>query len=101
MKQPGGLMGMKLQFLYYLWQLAGGDIQAELKKNYLIKNTPPILSMPMYVCYLSCIDTLLHISRIDEAKYEDSNIQLTNLYLKPSKIMSTSIHKPILSERYF
>lgn len=46
-KTPRGLMGCKLQYLYHLWQLAGGDIQAELKKNYLIKNSPPILSMPM------------------------------------------------------
>lgn len=46
-KKCRGLMGCKLQHLYYWWQLAGGDIQAELKKNGLIKNSPPILSMPM------------------------------------------------------
>lgn len=46
-KRARGLMGCKLQYLYHWWQLAGGDIQAELKKNYLIKNSPPILSMPM------------------------------------------------------
>lgn len=45
-KRARGLMGCKLHLLYHLWQLAGGDIQAELKKNGLIKNSPPILSMP-------------------------------------------------------
>lgn len=46
-KRARGLLGCKLQYLYHWWQLAGGDIQAELKKNYLVKNSPPILSMPM------------------------------------------------------
>lgn len=46
-KKPRGLMGCKLQYLYHWWQLTGGDIQAELKKNGLVKNSPPILSMPM------------------------------------------------------
>ncbi|CAH2091779.1 unnamed protein product [Euphydryas editha] len=48
-KKSRGLMGCKLQHLYYWWQLAGGDIQAELKKNGLIKNSPPILSMPIAI----------------------------------------------------
>lgn len=51
-KPPRGLMGCKLQYLYHWWQLAGGDIQSELKKNGLIKNSPPILSMPVYVSLL-------------------------------------------------
>ncbi|XP_061379002.1 TBC domain-containing protein kinase-like protein [Danaus plexippus] len=48
-KPVRGLMGCKLQYLYHWWQLAGGDIQAELKKNGLIKNSPPILSMPIAI----------------------------------------------------
>lgn len=32
--------------LYYLWQLAGGDITVELKKQGLIRSRPPILSIP-------------------------------------------------------
>lgn len=36
----------KMDELYYLWQLAGGDITVELKKQGLIRSRPPILSIP-------------------------------------------------------
>jgi len=32
--------------LYYLWQLAGGDAQSELRKHGLMVTTPPVLSLP-------------------------------------------------------
>lgn len=32
--------------IYYLWQLAGGDIQGELKKEGLIRSEAPIFSVP-------------------------------------------------------
>ncbi|BES89849.1 TBC [Nesidiocoris tenuis] len=32
--------------LYHYWQLSGGDVYSELKKNGLIHNKPPILSLP-------------------------------------------------------
>lgn len=35
--------------LYHWWQLAGGDIFQELKKQGLIRSSPPILSLPKYV----------------------------------------------------
>ena len=38
----------KMNELYYLWQLAGGDITVELKKQGLIRSRPPILSIPKY-----------------------------------------------------
>ncbi|XP_013138516.1 PREDICTED: TBC domain-containing protein kinase-like protein [Papilio polytes] len=53
-KKPRGLMGCKLQYLYHWWQLTGGDIQAELKKNGLVKNSPPILSMPIAILLDGC-----------------------------------------------
>jgi len=36
----------KMNELYYLWQLAGGDITVDLKKQSLIRSRPPILSIP-------------------------------------------------------
>lgn len=32
--------------LYYLWQLAGGDMFVELKRQGLIRSRPPILTIP-------------------------------------------------------
>ncbi|KAJ8931512.1 hypothetical protein NQ314_015585 [Rhamnusium bicolor] len=32
--------------LYHWWQLAGGDVLQELKKQGLIRSSPPILSLP-------------------------------------------------------
>ncbi|GFS47257.1 TBC domain-containing protein kinase-like protein [Trichonephila inaurata madagascariensis] len=34
-----------LQELYYLWQLAGGDLEAELRRQELIKAKPPIVTV--------------------------------------------------------
>lgn len=43
------LNNWKLSELYHLWQLAGGDVQGELKKNGLIRNKSPILSIPKLI----------------------------------------------------
>lgn len=32
--------------LYHWWQLAGGDVYLELKKQGLIRSSPPILTLP-------------------------------------------------------
>ncbi|XP_061509156.1 TBC domain-containing protein kinase-like protein isoform X2 [Anopheles gambiae] len=40
---------LSLSQIYYLWQLAGGDVQQELKKEGLIKSEAPILSLPNLV----------------------------------------------------
>ncbi|XP_071857403.1 TBC domain-containing protein kinase-like protein isoform X1 [Bombus fervidus] len=42
----------KMDELYYLWQLAGGDITVELKKQGFIRSRPPILSIPNLVILL-------------------------------------------------
>ncbi|XP_055379530.1 TBC domain-containing protein kinase-like protein isoform X2 [Condylostylus longicornis] len=39
-----------LDKIYYLWQLAGGDVQVELKKEGLIRSEAPILSVPRVIC---------------------------------------------------
>ncbi|XP_050098925.1 TBC domain-containing protein kinase-like protein [Anopheles aquasalis] len=40
---------LSLSQIYYLWQLAGGDVQQELKKEGLIKSEAPILLLPNMV----------------------------------------------------
>jgi hypothetical protein len=35
--------------IYYLWQLAGGDVFAELRKHGLMITTPPVISVPSLV----------------------------------------------------
>ena len=32
--------------VYYLWSLAGGDVETELKKGGLVQSQPPICSLP-------------------------------------------------------
>ncbi|XP_047004148.1 TBC domain-containing protein kinase-like protein isoform X1 [Schistocerca americana] len=43
------LLERPLKELYHLWRLAGGDVQAELRKQGLIRTKPPILSLPSLV----------------------------------------------------
>lgn len=57
----------KMDELYYLWQLAGGDVSVELKKQGLIRSRPPILSIPKYFYKLhnfrDFIDQLFNLSK--------------------------------------
>ncbi|XP_016982427.1 TBC domain-containing protein kinase-like protein [Drosophila rhopaloa] len=43
------LLRCPLAQIYHLWQLAGGDVQAELKKEGLIRSEAPILGLPQIV----------------------------------------------------
>ncbi|XP_016948548.1 TBC domain-containing protein kinase-like protein [Drosophila biarmipes] len=43
------LLRCPLSQIYHLWQLAGGDVQAELKKEGLIRSEAPILGLPQIV----------------------------------------------------
>lgn len=40
---------LDLSQVYYLWQLAGGDVQSELKREGLIRSEAPILTIPRLV----------------------------------------------------
>ncbi|KZC15044.1 TBC domain-containing protein kinase-like protein [Dufourea novaeangliae] len=51
-KRYNNIIVRKMDELYYLWQLAGGDITVELKKQGLIRSRPPILSIPNLVILL-------------------------------------------------
>ncbi|KAH8420474.1 hypothetical protein KR009_010798 [Drosophila setifemur] len=43
------LLRCPLSQIYHLWQLAGGDVQVELKKEGLIRSEAPILGLPQIV----------------------------------------------------
>ncbi len=40
---------LSIREIYYLWQLAGGDVFAELRKHGLMITTPPVVSIPSLV----------------------------------------------------
>lgn len=37
-----------MEEVYYLWRLAGGDLEAVLKKAEMIKAKPPVTILPRY-----------------------------------------------------
>ena len=43
------LDALNLREIFYLWQLAGGDCQAELRKHGLVVNMPPVLNLPTLI----------------------------------------------------
>ncbi|XP_055913652.1 TBC domain-containing protein kinase-like protein [Eupeodes corollae] len=49
------LLRCPLDQIYYLWQLAGGDVQSELKSEGLIRSEAPILGLPRVVCLSGAI----------------------------------------------
>ncbi|KAH8387042.1 hypothetical protein KR093_004227, partial [Drosophila rubida] len=49
LEQPPLLLRCPLAQIYHLWQLAGGDVQVELKKEGLIRSEAPILALPQIV----------------------------------------------------
>ena len=44
-----------LKEVYYLWQLAGGDVFAELKRQGLTRKKPAVLSLPWYIKFFKKI----------------------------------------------
>ena len=46
MERNEAMDALQLRELFYLWQLAGGDGQSELRKHGLVVNMPPILNLP-------------------------------------------------------
>lgn len=83
-----------LEQIYYLWQLAGGDVLADLKKEGVIKNEAPILSIPSLVL----IDGTESIQQKSQNFLFDGKIvflSLNNILDKLSK-MNKSTFFPLL-----
>jgi TBC domain-containing protein kinase-like protein len=47
--------------IYYLWQLAGGDVFAELRKHGLMITTPPVVSIPSLLVGEGQVREFLHL----------------------------------------
>ena len=46
---------LSVRELYYLWELAGGDVKTELRRHGLMVTTPPVLSLPRFVLESECM----------------------------------------------
>nr|CAD7417893.1 unnamed protein product [Timema poppensis] len=81
----------KLQEIYYLWQLAGGDVQSELKKQGLIRTKAPILSLPTVVL----LEGTLFGQVRDQTSMLDLRVvplPLDNLYQRLAHLPATSFY---------
>lgn len=56
--------------LYHYWQLAGGDVYSELKKEGLIRTNPPILTLPS----LLLLEGVCYGQKTDDAKIFDGQL---------------------------
>ncbi|XP_053949913.1 TBC domain-containing protein kinase-like protein [Anastrepha ludens] len=91
------LLRCPLEQIYYWWQLAGGDVQAELKKEGLIRSEAPILAIPQLVCLNG---TIVGPKRSQSYLMDDRVVplKLNNLFEKlcnlPAMAYFPLIHSP-------
>ncbi|CAA9999880.1 unnamed protein product, partial [Nesidiocoris tenuis] len=76
--------------LYHYWQLSGGDVYSELKKNGLIHNKPPILSLPWASDGSESSSLPLAIKERD-SEYQFRRIQIFKHLLKDAERHRASI----------
>ncbi|XP_050332003.1 TBC domain-containing protein kinase-like protein isoform X1 [Bactrocera neohumeralis] len=91
------LLRCPLEQIYYWWQLAGGDVQSELKKEGLIRSEAPILAIPQIVCLNGAIvgpkrsQSYLMDDRVVPLKLNNLFEKLCNL---PAMAYFPLIHSP-------
>jgi hypothetical protein len=59
--QKRALDFLSVREIYYLWQLAGGDVFAELRKHGLMITTPPVVSIPSLLVGEGQVREFLHL----------------------------------------
>jgi hypothetical protein len=59
--QKRALDFLSVREIYYLWQLAGGDVFAELRKHGLMITTPPVVSIPSLLVGEGQVWEFLHV----------------------------------------
>ncbi|KAF2901025.1 hypothetical protein ILUMI_05165 [Ignelater luminosus] len=86
-----------LKELYYWWQLAGGDVFLELKKQGLIRSSPPVLSLPNMILIEGAV---LGQERNPATLYEPRIVQmpLDTLYQRFAHIPLSSYYPLIHSK---
>lgn len=95
---------LELRQVYYLWQLTGGDVQAELKKEGLIRSEAPILTIPHLVLLQSGKSYPVHKS---QSSLFDQRIAILNtnnlcdrLLLVPKRAFYPLLHCPRLPNNF-
>ena len=95
---------LELRQVYYLWQLTGGDVQAELKKEGLIRSEAPILTIPHLVLLQNGKAFPVHKS---QSSLFDQRIVILNtnnlcerLLLVPKRAFYPLLHCPRLPNNF-
>lgn len=95
---------LELRQVYYLWQLTGGDVQAELKKEGLIRSEAPILTIPRLVLLQNVKSHPVHKS---QSSLFDHRIVILNtnnlndrLSLIPKRAFYPLLHCPRLPNNF-
>ncbi|XP_077983760.1 TBC domain-containing protein kinase-like protein [Glandiceps talaboti] len=92
--------------IYYLWCLAGGDLEGELKKNALITSQPPICGMPDVITidndwyglvkdYSFLLDDTTICLSLDQLRKRLENIDATAYYPLLEDEKNSSLHTSI------
>lgn len=95
---------LDLRQVYYLWQLTGGDVQSELKKEGLIRSEAPILTIPHLVLLQNGKSYPVHKS---QSSLFDQRIVILNtnnlcdrLLLVPKRAFYPLLHCPRLPNNF-
>lgn len=95
---------LELRQVYYLWQLTGGDVQAELKKEGLIRSEAPVLTIPHLVTLQNGKSYPVHKS---QSSLFDQRIVILNtnnlcdrLLLVPKRAFYPLLHCPRLPNNF-
>lgn len=95
---------LELRQVYYLWQLTGGDVQAELKKEGLIRSEAPILTIPHLVLLHSGKAHPVHKSQSSLFDHRIVILNVNNLTerlaLVPKRAFYPLLHCPRLPNNF-
>ncbi|CRK96501.1 CLUMA_CG009868, isoform A [Clunio marinus] len=95
---------LELTQVYYLWQLTGGDVQAELKKEGLIRSEAPILTVPRLFMLQNGKSHPIHKSQSSLFDHRIVTLNTNNLterlLLVPKRAFYPLLHCPRLPNNF-